>query len=102
MVATYRATMMSADTGANQVYGFTADHDLFRKPARQIVRAFMDHIRSDESWNDAPSYKISSATKKSKKGVVMAMGSLLLKSGELPFLVMISPEPRQPAVARMS
>ena len=102
METTFRATMMSADTGANQVYGFKAPHDLLRKPAKQIVRTFLDHVRSDGSWSRAPTYKISSATKRSKKGVVMAMGSLLLENGELPFLVMISADPEGTAAARPS
>ena len=97
MKKTFRATMMAGDTGASEVYGFKADHGLFRKPARQIVRAFMDYIRTEGGWSHAPSYKISSATKKPKKHVVMATGSLVLRRGELPFLVMISPEPRRTA-----
>jgi hypothetical protein len=94
MESSYRASLMDAETGASQVYDFRADSGLFRKPAKQIVRAFMDHMKSGREWAHAPSYKISSATKKPKNQVVMATGSLLLQKGELPFLVMISPEPR--------
>jgi hypothetical protein len=102
MGTTFRATLMSADTGASEVYGFTADHALFRRPARQIVRAFMDHMKAERNWVRVPSYKLSSATKKSRKQVVMATGSLLLEKGELPFLVMISPEPGSTAARRRS
>jgi len=94
MESSYRASLMDAETGASQVYDFRADSGLFRKPAKQIVRAFMDQMKAGREWTHAPSYKISSATKKSKNQVVMATGSLLLQKGELPFLVMISPEPR--------
>lgn len=97
MDASFRATLMSADTGASQVYDFKADAGLFGKPARQIVRAFMDHMNAEREWTCKPSYKLDSATKKSRKQVVMATGSLLLHKGELPFLVMISPEPRATA-----
>ena len=41
MESSFRATLMSADTGASQVYEFKADSGLFRKPARHIVREFM-------------------------------------------------------------
>lgn len=90
----FRATLMSADTGASQVYDFKADAGLFRKPARQIVRAFMDHMNAGRDWARAPSYKLNSTTKKPRKQVVMATGSLVLEKGELPFLLLISPEPR--------
>ncbi len=94
MESSYRASLMDAETGASQVYDFKADAGLFRKPAKQIVRVFMDCMRSNREWSHTPTYKISSATKKSKSQVVMATGSLKLQKGELPFLVMISPEPR--------
>jgi hypothetical protein len=94
MDTSFRATLMAADTGASQVYDFKAEAGLFRKPAKHIVRAFMDHMASDSNWTRAPSYKLDSASKKAKKQVVMATGSLLLEKGELPFLLMISPEAR--------
>ncbi len=100
MDASFRATLMSADTGASQVYDFKADAGLFSKPARQIVRAFMNHmnqVNAERVWIRKPAYKLDSATKKTRKQVVMATGSLLLHKGELPFLVMISPEPRETA-----
>jgi hypothetical protein len=87
----FRATLMSAETGASEVYGFRAESDLFRRPAKRIVRAFMDHMRTERNWARAPSYRLDSATKKARKQVVMATGSLLLEKGELPFLLLISP-----------
>lgn len=88
----FRATLMSADTGASEVYGFRADSDLFRRPAKRIVRTFMDQMKAQRDWTHPPSYKLDSAVKKADKQVVMATGSLLLAKGELPFLLMISPE----------
>lgn len=82
---------MDAETGASQVYDFTAESGLFRKPARHIVRAFMQHMAAHRDWRDPPSYRINSAVKKNKKQVVMATGSLVVAKGELPFLLMISP-----------
>ena len=51
----------------------------------------MDHMKVEMQWKNAPSYRLDSATKKAKKQVVMATGSLLLEKGELPFLLLISP-----------
>jgi hypothetical protein len=93
----FRATLMSADTGASEVYGFRADTDLFRRPAKRIVRTFMDHMKAERHWTHAPACKLDSAVKKSGKQVVMATGSLLLEKGELPFLLMISPDSRATA-----
>jgi hypothetical protein len=90
---------MSADTGASQVYGFEAESDLFRRPAKRIVHTFMDHMKGEMQWTNPPSYRLDSATKKTRKQVVMATGSLLLEKGELPFLLLISPEPAVAAAA---
>lgn len=94
MESSYRASLMDAETGASQTYKFTSEPGLFRKPAKQIVRAFMDYMKSGREWTHSPAYRLTSATKKSKSQVVMATGSLLLQKGELPFLLMIAPEAR--------
>jgi len=93
MEFSYRASMMDAATGASQVYDFKGEPGLFRKPANRIVRAFMEHMKASREWSQAPSYRLTSATKKTKNRVVMATGALLLRKGELPFLLMISPNP---------
>jgi len=100
MDASFRASLMDAETGASQVFDFTAESGLFRKPARSIVRAFMDYMSDHRDWTNPPSYRLNSAVKKAKKQVVMATGSLVLAKGELPFLLMISPE--RPAADRVS
>ncbi|MCW5605500.1 MAG: hypothetical protein KIT18_13235 [Burkholderiales bacterium] len=82
---------MDAETGASQMYEFEAERGLFRKPAKQVVQVFMDHVIRERQWLHVPSYKIDSAVKKSRKQIVMATGTLLQQKGELPFLVMISP-----------
>ena len=97
MDSSFRAALMDADTGASQVYDFTADSGLFRKPAKRIVHAFMEYMSTHREWRNPPAYKINSAVKKTKKQVVMATGSLVLAKGELPFLLMISPENRAAA-----
>src|SRR5262245_1518004 len=91
MDSSFHAAMMAADTGGSQIYDFQADSGLFKKPAKHIVRTFMEFLSTQQDWSHPPSYKINSAVKKTKKQVVMATGSLVLSKGELPFLLMISP-----------
>jgi hypothetical protein len=99
MDSSFHAALMAADTGGSQLYDFKADSGLFRKPARHIVRTFMEFLSTQQDWNHPPAYKISSAVKKTRKQVVMATGSLVLSKGELPFLLMISPGNRAAAEA---
>jgi hypothetical protein len=91
MSASFHAALMSAESGGSQVYDFTADSGLFRKPAKHIVKIFMEFLSTQQDWHRPPTYKINSVVKKTKKQVVMATGSLVLAKGELPFLLMISP-----------
>jgi len=97
MTATYLAAMMDAETGGNQSYEFEAASDLFRKPADDIVEAF---INSLDGFGDNPAplaYELNSAVKKSEQQVVMATGSLRVEHGEIPFLLMISPAHKEEA-----
>jgi hypothetical protein len=94
MNSSFRAALMDAETGASQNYDFTAESGLFQKPAKHIVRTFMQYMAKHQSWHHPPSYRINSAVKKPKKKVVMATGSLVLAKGELPFLLMIAPSSR--------
>ena len=99
MDSPFRAAFMSADTGASATYEFQAEPDLFRKTADAIVRRFMEHMNGHVDWEHPLNYELHSAVKKTDKRVVLATGSLLLQKGELPFLLMISPERRPPAAA---
>jgi hypothetical protein len=96
MDSPFRAAFMSADTGGSATYGFQADSDLFRHTADAIVRSFMEQMRDRLDWERPLAYELDSAIKKSEKQIVMATGSLVLQKGELPFLLMISPERRPP------
>ena len=97
MTTTYLAAMMDAETGGSQEFRFESDADLFRKPAHDIVNAFIDSL-SGEGGRPAPlHYELNSAIKKRQKQVVMATGSLIFGHGEIPFLVMISPAVRSGA-----
>lgn len=89
MSTTYSAAIMSTDTGGNESHTFEAAPDLFKKPADEIVDAF---IKSLDSYGEAQAplvYELNSAIKKSDKQIVMATGSIIVERGEIPFLVMV-------------
>ncbi len=92
--ANYRAALLDAETGANESYQFEAESDLFRMPADDIIHVFIKYLNSGKYTESPIGYELNSAVKKSDKLVVMATGSLLIERGEIPFLLMISPDPR--------
>lgn len=92
--ANYRAALLDAETGANASYLFEAGAGLFLMPADEIIHVFIDHLNANDYVHRPVGYELNSAIKKSNKQVVMATGSLLIGKGEIPFLLMISPDPR--------
>lgn len=92
--ANYRAALLDAETGANENYQFEAECGLFLMPADEIVHVFIDYLNASRNTNRPVGYELNSALKKSEKQVVLATGSLLIEKGEIPFLLMISPDPR--------
>jgi hypothetical protein len=96
MDSPFRAAFMSADTGGSATYEFQAESDLFGQTADAIVRRFMEHMNGRLEGESPLNYEIDSAIKKDSRQIVLATGSLLLQKGELPFLLMISPERRPP------
>jgi len=94
VTATYRAAMLDAETGSNETYRFEAAADLFTRPADDIVDTFIVHLNDAGSDARPLAYELNSAVKKTDKQVVMATGSLLRDRGEIPFLLMISPDAR--------
>jgi hypothetical protein len=92
--ANYCAALLDAETGANESYRFEAESDLFRMPADEIIHAFINYLNAGKYTDSPVGYELNSALKKDDKQVVMATGSLLIGKGEIPFLLMISPDPR--------
>lgn len=92
--AIYRAALLDAQTGGNASYQFEAEPGLFQLPADEIIHYFINHLNANDYINRQVGYELNSAIKKSNKQVVMATGSLLIEKGEIPFLLMISPDPR--------
>ncbi len=95
MTTTYYAAMMDAETGGNQSYQFEAAPDLFSRPARDIVDAFIGSLDCYGGRAAPLAYELDSAVVKSDKQVVMATGLLDVGIGGIPFLLMISPAPRK-------
>lgn len=85
--------MIDAETGGNNSYFFEADAGLFQQPADEIIETFFKYHKATERAPQPTGYELNSAIKKVKKQVVMATGSLLTGKGDIPFLLMISPEP---------
>jgi len=92
---TYCAALLDAETGGNETYEFEAKADLFRMPARDIVDTFIKHLNNESSYPSPMSYELDSAVKKKNRRIVMATGSLIVAKGEIPFLLMISPQIRE-------
>lgn len=92
---TYCAALLDAETGGNETYEFEAKADLFQMPARDIVETFIKHLDTESRYPSPMSYELNSAVKKQNKRIVMATGSLIVARGEIPFLLMISPQIRE-------
>jgi hypothetical protein len=65
--------------------------------ARDIVDTFIKHLHNENSYSSPMSYELDSAVKKKAGRIVMATGSLIMARGEIPFLLMISPQAREPS-----
>ena len=92
--ANYRAALLDAESGANESYQFEAGSDLFTLPADEIIHVFVNYLNAHDYSKRQVGYELNSAIKKIDKHIVMATGSLLIGKGEIPFLLMISPDPR--------
>jgi hypothetical protein len=92
--ANYRAALLDAESGANESYQFAAEAGLFTLPADEIIHAFINYLNANDYSKRPVGYELNSALKKADKHIVMATGSLLIGNGEIPFLLMISPDPR--------
>lgn len=92
---TYCAAWMDAETGGNKTFEFEAKADLFEMPASDIVDIFIKYLEDEKSYSSPISYQLDSAINKKNKEIVLATGSLILGRGEIPFLLMISPQIRK-------
>lgn len=93
--ATYCAAMIDAETGGNEIYKFHARPDLLEMPAPDIIGTFIKHLDREGTYPSPMSFELDSAVKKKNRQIVLATGSLILGQGEIPFLLMISPDIRE-------
>ena len=94
MMTTYHVDMMDASGGQSDVYEFEADDALMEKSPVKVVRAFMEYVDEKQFPKVHVDYELYSALKNKEHGVVTAMGNLILDTGEIPFLLMISEKPK--------
>jgi len=87
--------MMDAETGGNEIYKFQAEPGLLEMPVPDIINTFIRHLGSEGAYPSPMSIELDSAVKKMNRQVVLATGSLIVEQGEIPFLLMISPEIRE-------
>lgn len=91
--ATYLANMVDAETGSTNDYRFDASATLFEEPVDEIVEAFFDYLNAHHYTHEDLRYELNSALRNREHQCVTALGSLLLRKGSIPFMVMISPAP---------
>ena len=85
-----QAIVMGPVAGSDSTYQFEASDGLFNRPSDEIVEAFMAHIHEAGVISSPVAYELNSAIKNREKGVVTAIGNLILNGDHLPFVVMIS------------
>ncbi|SMF38388.1 hypothetical protein SAMN06265365_102441 [Tistlia consotensis] len=90
-MATFKAHMLAADTGGEGVYAFDAPDGLLQQTPARVVRHFMERVDRSLLPHEHVDYELNAALKNAEKGVVTAMGSLILeRQPPIPFLLMIS------------
>ncbi|MBB4266746.1 hypothetical protein [Roseospira visakhapatnamensis] len=89
---TYVAQMVDAADGPDATYEFQADETMFERPRAELIACFMDYVDHVELPREDIGYEIYSAFKNRDLRVVTAMGTLRLRHGDIPFMVMISPK----------
>lgn len=84
------ATVMGHRSGADSRYRFQIEGDPMTMPADEVVEALMDHLRRTGIIGAGTRYELNSAIRNAECGVVLAVGTLLLKQHPLPFAAFIS------------
>ena len=92
-MTTYTAWMTDAETGNEGIYPFDGPDDLLAQPAIQIVQHFMAYVDRDLLPAEHVDYEINAALKHGERGIVTAMGTLLVETGHgIPFTLFIAGE----------
>lgn len=90
-MARFTARMLDADTGGEGVYQFEAPDDLLARTPARVVGQFMAQVDRSLLPHEHVDYELNASMKNAEKGVVTAMGSLILeRQPPIPFLLMIA------------
>lgn len=89
-MATYEATLMHGERGGEGRYKFDAEDGLMGGSAMTVVRTFMEHLQ-DHAGIDHIDWQVNAAMKNKDKGVVTALGNLIMNDDdEQPFVCFIN------------
>ena len=83
---------MGDRSGADGSHHFELNGDLATLPADEVVEQFMEHLHQSQFLANRYAYELNAAFKANNDSVVMAMGSVTIKTHKLPFMFMISEE----------
>lgn len=87
------ATVIHAERGSEGKYEFSLDGDIATMTPMKVVRMFMEHVDHDLFPKEQVDYECNAAFKSRDKNVVTAMGVFHFEKSEMPFLLMIAPNP---------
>lgn len=88
-MATYHATLMHGERGGEGTYEFEAEDGLIENSAMTMVRRFMEHLTDNAGLGNFE-WHVNAAMKNKEKGVVTALGELVLSGDEEPFVCFIT------------
>lgn len=90
-MASYKATMMDAQTGGESRYPFEGPEDLLERTPVRVVRYFMELVDRTILPAEHIDYELNFALKNDHYKVVTAAGTLIRENGgTIPFLMMIA------------
>ena len=91
-MATFKARIMHAERGTEEIYDFDGPDDLMKKTPVKVIRHFMEVVDKAMFPRQHVEYELNACYKNKKFGVVTAIGHLHFEvdDADMPFMVMIS------------
>lgn len=84
------ATVMGYRSGGDSKYRFELEDDPMNMPADDVVDALIGHLRATGYLTKNCTYETNSAIRNKEVGVVLAIGTLYIKSDPMPFAAFIA------------
>jgi hypothetical protein len=94
VMTVYRARMQGYEDGSEGVYDFEERPDLMKRPADDVVKAFIDYAERSIFQGEDIHYELNGVMKHPPQDVVVGMGTLY-RDGHpegLPFTLIINPK----------